>query len=336
MILERGVFLGVVHTKSNYIKANVKNIPDIPKVLTGARGTIGAFASARNLAKSLLPSELGINTFAPTWNKTVNDYLSAYMRSIPDAGTKLDISFDFVDENAMKYYETQLEKIESVYTNSLKETTTGKKESDLFNNKCDKIYTLEDEINEVDVNGKPKYGQPVNKGEYILWLYAFKHSHVANRIDDVDKSRNIRFYLSDEKENKKKNDRTFKLKFEAGTLLRNILDDKEKVDNLLVIYGKQISDEMEKHKALAFETDHNPEKFITLANDKNLNVKATITRMVHVGLLKQLEGSAIIVDGIDSSIIIGHTMDEAVTFFADVTNKQAVSEYKAKLKGLPK
>jgi hypothetical protein len=59
-----------------------------------------------------------------------------------------------------------------------------------------------------------------------------------------------------------------------------------------------------------------------------------IEKYISSGILKRLDNTHIITDGQNPQIIIGNTLDEALTFFANQINKDVVAEYEARFKAL--
>ena len=47
------------------------------------------------------------------------------------------------------------------------------------------------------------YAQPVNPIDYLSYSFAIIHREVANSLEELDKSTNIRFYLYTEEEEKR-------------------------------------------------------------------------------------------------------------------------------------
>jgi hypothetical protein len=94
-------------------------------------------------------------------------------------------------------------------------------------------------------------------------------------------------------------------------------------------------DTTSKHVLLNTISAENPTKFIITTKNTNLKSIGKIEKYIESAILRRLEGSQVIVDGTDSTIIIGDNIEEALTFFADDKNKGLVSEYATRYKSLP-
>jgi hypothetical protein len=165
------------------------------------------------------------------------------------------------------------------------------------------------------------------------------YSHVANEYDLIDKSTNIRFYLHSEEEVKAAKERENKIEKDRMTAFLEVTKTPEVVEHILYAFGLGHSikdmDGRDKDIELNKISIENPSKFINLANSKNLKSIATIEKYIVVGLLRRLENTQIVVDGVDPSLILGNSLEEVVGFMSNESNKQYLSDLLARYKGLP-
>ena len=73
----------------------------------------------------------------------------------------------------------------------------------------------------------------------------------------------------------------------------------------------------------------NPKKFLRIATDKHLSMKAEIEEMVSAGVLRKIGNQIIFIDE-----ILGDTMDNAIVHLKDKKNSGKLTILRAKLKEL--
>jgi hypothetical protein len=126
-----------------------------------------------------------------------------------------------------------------------------------------------------------KDGFPINLPNYILWRYCLVYSKVANTIEDVDKSPNIRFYLFDKAKEQKQKINLTAAKQKAYAKYLEIVGDIETITTILLVMeignGIVMSKE-DKLIALDSIVSSRPIEFLKVANDKNLQTKALIEK----------------------------------------------------------
>jgi hypothetical protein len=126
-----------------------------------------------------------------------------------------------------------------------------------------------------------KGGIPINIPNYVLWRYCLVYSKVANSIEDVDKSPNIRFYLFDKAKEQKQKINLTAAKQKAYAKYLEIVGDIETITTILLVMevGKGvIMSKEDKLIALDSLVSSRPIDFLKVANDKNLQTKALIEK----------------------------------------------------------
>jgi len=73
----------------------------------------------------------------------------------------------------------------------------------------------------------------------------------------------------------------------------------------------------------------NPKKFIKIATDKNLELKAEIDTMVTAGVLRKIGNQVIFIDE-----VLGETTEDTVVYLKDKKNSGKLTVLRAKLKEL--
>ena len=75
--------------------------------------------------------------------------------------------------------------------------------------------------------------------------------------------------------------------------------------------------------------EENPKKFIRIATDKNLEMKAEIEEMVSAGVLRKIGNQVIFIDE-----VIGDTTENDIVYLKDKKNSGTLTILRAKLKEL--
>lgn len=255
--------------------------------------------------KRWLKQILSLSPESPNWELATEEYWKNISRPVP-AGDGLELEVGLRYENEEDY-------------------------------KRD-LNTLKNE-NGVVVNPK---GNPINIADYILYRYCLGYVEVANSFDLVGMSPKINFYIySKEKEIQEKKI-SQNQKRDAYQLLYGNLSDRNWVDYMLrclidsnskyTIKDLSTKDDDEKDILLEETMNRNPSKFIAFGKDKNLELKALIELAIAIGALGRISNTATVtMDG----VTIGNDLDEAVAFFNNPKNAQALGTVKAQTKVLP-
>lgn len=284
-----------------------------------------------DMLRLLMPQLLGVDPDSNdvNWDRSVKHYWDSLSVDIPSGGKVLETGFEFdVDNYVREKFISKLMAEQPIKTSKqLAEYVMGFK---------DGKANVPEEL-------RWKYGNPIVVEDYLIWRYILHYRPVANNIDDVNKSPNIRFYLHTEEERERAKKETFKTKQTALAEYMKFMKDAslDDVNDVLSILTpdsiKTIieTDDLEtKQMQIMDVVTAEPNKFINIIKDKGLKVKATINRLIAFNILKQIVGSTMIVESADPSVILGNNLEEAVTFFVNEKNKAKVNELLAKYKSL--
>lgn len=275
--------------------------------------------------KVLMPNILGLspNTSTTDWDKAVKNYWDSLSVAVPELGKKLEIGWKIDINN-----ESKIKAIENLQKNK----NSIKTEEDLADYVC----------NECKEEYKYKYATPIVPKEYLWWRYCLNYNRVANDIKDVEASPKIKFYLISEEVIANAKKKRYDLNRKSMEVFMKLITKPEDVDNVIYILRNNIEGNIltmtEDEKHMALETIHttNPELLIKTATDKNLNDKATVERFVLYNLWKRLDGTDIIVDSNNAAVIIGNTVEEAISFMNNPAKKEPMNVYTTKLKSIIK
>lgn len=185
-------------------------------------------------------------------------------------------------------------------------------------------------------------GTPLNIADYILWRYCLVYSRVANIPEDKDKSPKIDFYLFSKDKEIQDKKKTLNVKRKANQLYYQRIADRSWVDFILTILVAKdksplkktiaeiarMSDD-EKDILLDSYASEDPEAFVALGEDKNLEIKSFVELCIASGKLSRIPNTdTITLEG----NTIGNSLSETVAFLLNPKHSQTYQTLKAQLK----
>lgn len=276
----------------------------------------------------LLPTVVGISPIDTNWQERITAYLNDFHLEIPTHGLTFDTSYVLdLGNPALK---ANLDELIS----SIKDAPTTKGELE---------QVVLKKIKSLDETELYKYVTFVNIPDYISWRYCLLSSAVANKIEDIDKSVKIQFYLTSDDERKAAKAAKTKRMKDALTYYTKLVNgtDGEIIENIIIVSGnahgysevKNLSDD-DMDAILLDMCNEDPDKFISIVTDKHIQAKAKIIKWEWMGLIRKLPNSTIYVDANDPEKIIGNNLNDAVSFLANDLNRGYISEIEAKYRSL--
>lgn len=210
-----------------------------------------------------------------------------------------------------------------------------------FENESDKknfesVFNFEEKasiLRKLDEEGKCEIVAGIN--DYILFRYCLVYSKVANRIEDVNKSPKIQFYLYSKQNEIKSNHIALKARVKANNKFAEILMKEEIINAVLLLFGQDISafEELsEKHIVLEGLIKVNPAKFLAFVEDSQLEVKAKIKRAVELRIIHNPANTDSYYYGEQSEVNLGSSLNDAVLFWKNEKNAQVIQVIEARLK----
>tara|TARA_Y100001963_G_scaffold134634_1_gene195424 strand:- start:334 stop:1146 length:813 start_codon:yes stop_codon:yes gene_type:complete len=180
--------------------------------------------------------------------------------------------------------------------------------------------------------GKDDDGNPLNVMDYIKYNFALKHPHVALTKEEMNKEFEKRFYIQDlTREDKVKNN-SVKLKKDADKEFIKLSSNVNNMKRVLRLMSNSNPDRMTEEQvenALYELKTSNPKKFLRIAIDKNLELKAEIEELVSAGVLRKIGNQVIFIDE-----VLGDTIDDTIVYLKDKKNSGKLTILRAKLKEL--
>ena len=182
---------------------------------------------------------------------------------------------------------------------------------------------------EVGVN---EDGSPISIMDYLKYKFALKHPHVALTKEEMDKDFAKRFYIQDlTREDKVKNTQ-IQFKKDADKEFIKLSSNPKNMRRVLRLLSNtnpdRLTDEQVENSLYEIKNSKT-KKFLKIAKDKNLELKAEIEEMVTASVLRKIGNQIIFIDE-----VLGDTLDDAVVFLKDKKNSGTLTILRAKLKEL--
>ena len=174
--------------------------------------------------------------------------------------------------------------------------------------------------------------KPLSIMDYIKYRFALKHPHVAMTKEEMDGDFNKRFYIQDLARADKLKNNEIQLKKDADKEFIKVSSSEKSMTRVLRLMSNTNPDRLTRDQienSLYEFKNSNPKKFVRIATDKNLELKAEIEEMVSAGVLRKIGNQVIFIDE-----TIGDTVDDAVVHLKDKKNSGKLTILRAKLKEL--
>ena len=180
--------------------------------------------------------------------------------------------------------------------------------------------------------GKDENGTPSNIMDYIKYRFALAHPHVGLSKTEMENDPTKRFYIQDlSREDKDKNNE-IQLRKDADKEFIKLSSSPKNMARVLRLITSSNPDRMTEEQvenALYEIKDKTPKKFLRIATDKHLELKAEIEEMVTAGVLRKIGNQVIFIDE-----VLGDTIDDTVVYLKDKKNSGKLTILRAKLKEL--
>ena len=349
---------------TSYAYANRKVLVEPPRRIGSSITSVNKMLSKSEEQSELMRDIIAISPNSPEWNKMLKLYWDSISEEIQQCGKKLDIGFTYdiesqdkskyiklindniksgkgklvKDEDLQNYIDNRLEQVERTFNKSIKALSLIRDEKAIFlaQNEAYKIKYM----SLINIESERyKVGVPNNAADYMLYRYCLVYKDVANEQALVNKSPNIRFYLHSEQDIEKYKQRKHKLETNRIEAYLTACKDISTVENIIYAlgFGKFIPDgDVDKFQFLNEKSIEMTDKFIRIATNKNLKTLGLIEKYIKYDIIRRLEGSQVIVDGLDPSTPLGSTIDETVLWFNNNSNNAIISDYAIRFKNSPK
>jgi hypothetical protein len=173
---------------------------------------------------------------------------------------------------------------------------------------------------------------PLSMMDYIKYNFALKHPHVALTKEEMDTTFGKKFYIQDLARVDKVKNNEIQMKKDADKEFIKVSSNLEAMKRVLRLMSNTNPDRMTEDQienSLYELKNAEPKKFVRIATDKNLSLKAEIEEMVSAGVVRKIGNQVIFIDE-----VLGDTMDDAVIHLKDKKNSGKLTTLRAKLKEL--
>jgi len=180
--------------------------------------------------------------------------------------------------------------------------------------------------------GMDSKDRPISILDFIKYRFALKHPQVALTKEEMDKTTGKRFYIQDlSREDSTRNNEIQVLKDSDKEFIKLSADPvaMKRVLRILSNANPDILSAEQIENNLYAVKSADPKKFLRIATDTNLAVKADIEEMVSSGVLRRIGNQVIFIDE-----VIGETLEDAVIFMKNKKNSGQLTIMRAKLKEL--
>ena len=171
-------------------------------------------------------------------------------------------------------------------------------------------------------------GSPIRIMDWIKYQFALKHPHVA--ISQKDMTGRQRFYIYDTSRAEQKKFTEIQFKKDADKEFIKLTSDKKGMKRVLRLISDHNPDKLTDEQietALYDIKTKEPKRFVKIAIDKNLEIKAEVEEMVSAGVLRKIGNQIIFIDE-----VLGETMEDTVVFLKNKKNSGKLTTLRAKLK----
>jgi len=176
-------------------------------------------------------------------------------------------------------------------------------------------------------------GNPHNVMDYITFKWCKKHRQVAETKEEMERVGGKKFYIYDPERDLLKKNAKVKVGKEADKEFIKASADVAKMRRLIRLLSKGSNPEkltdVEVENSLYELKSSEPAKFLKLALDKDLDLKAEIEEMVSKDVLRKIGNQYIYGDE-----TIGENQNDTIVYFKNKKNSGAVNAMRAQLKTL--
>lgn len=202
-----------------------------------------------------------------------------------------------------------------------------------FGRACKEYYlnlTVEVPMAGLDLEvGLDEGGHPLSIIDYVKYKFLLAHPYVAKEEDELDGNKRLKYYISDGRKELMQASADLVLRKKAYKEYIKLSDNDDRMNMVLHVYGYNPAKLTKDEKDLQLEElqEDNPEYFIDICTDKNLEMVALINQSLSLEALRRVGNSIL-----DGDIVLGDSMEEAVLFLKDKKNSNVLTALKAKLK----
>ena len=177
--------------------------------------------------------------------------------------------------------------------------------------------------------GTDSEGFPLNVMDYVRYKFAMAHPYVVENEESLNASKKHQYYISDVRRELAEAKVGLDQRKNAYKEYIKLTDSTDRMSQVLFVYGFRPDTMKAEEMELQLEEllEDNPEFFLDIVKDKNLEFVSLINQCLSKEVLRKL-GNTIL----DGDVSLGESIEEAVIFLKDKKNSNVLTSIKAKLK----
>lgn len=325
---KKSITISLVHNYSNYRKVNLKALGQRKETIGSSISSCRILSSNRGEIESYFPAIIGLSVNNPEFITRVKAWLSNIQFIVNENDIELNTSFVWKHKSDYLAFKEKEDKIDEEYSKVDRTNISFIKEA--VKRRVAALNELESE--------KYKYGYPVNVEQYLMYRHCLLYKDVAKDISLINSDPSLRFYIKDNVKEAEKQNRLTQQKMKA---MQNFIALNASPAKTNAVYIAMVASRNENvAEAITYDNNKrttimmdfvntNPEKFNKLYNDEHIITKGIIETLIIRGELIRAEFNQQI--STPDGTFIGSNMNEAVAWFENPANEDAVKVFKKKL-----
>lgn len=327
---KRTIHISLINSYSLFRKKNDKYMDERNEYIGSCIRSSRTLSANKEEVAAYFPNLIGLSVNDERFIMRVKEYLNNIKVRVDKLGKTLDITFHYYHYSDYLKIKGREEAIEEAFIKAPKQNNLELEKA--IENKVVQLNALESE--------KHRYGYPEKIEDYLLYRHCLLYKDVAKDMGVVNSAnKQYRFYFKD---NQKEAELLRKKRLEINNAKRNyvtLIGDKNKFNDIYVQYcvlnnlpivSSLAEDEITKENQLDRFSTEEPVKFNKLFNDKDVEVKSLIEKLIAYGILVRPPYSQNILT--PEGDYIGANIKEVVMWFKNPDNKNAVNGFTNKLK----
>jgi hypothetical protein len=188
---------------------------------------------------------------------------------------------------------------------------------------------------EIDSDGKvlnittDDKGDPASVYDYLIYKWALRHRFVGKDREDMLNSPNKMYYIYDPDVELKYQNNKVKIIRAAYEQFIKISENEDKLDLVIKVLTDSDPNDMSMEQKQNYTNqliENDPESFVAVVTDKNIEIKALISDLVSLNVINKISNQYWWIEE-----KLGDDLGEAVLYFKDKKNSETVTRLKAKL-----
>ena len=320
----RSITIALVKNYSKYREANRTALPRRVDYIGSSVSSSRILSSNEQEVNAYFPRIIGLSPNNENFISAVKKYLNNIQIVVDELGRTFDISFHYKHKKDYDKVVAIEEAIEKKYKSANRQNLKDLREA------------LKEKITAINDLESTKYalGSPVNIEDYLMYRHCMLYNDIAKDTALINSDISIRFYFKDDQKEAKQ---LRALRTAINTAKSNYvtaLSDEHLfnaiyiqycVSNNLPVISSLAESKIDREIKLDRYSQDEPVKFNKLFNNKDIKLMSSIEHLIARGILIRSMYNQNITD--TDGTPIGANMVEAVGWFKNPENKEAVDVY---------